>query len=307
MASCKITSRSQLERYKQSAFDRSVSILAKQDAFTCCKRNPKHGSSSADLPCALYADVQPKWNCYEFGAQSAEFSREFYRLTKDLGGGVITVDLDKNCEPHINMDYREFLLNRADQHFASHPPHVMVLATNCSSNSPLSVTHHRRHEEPVNGVPDTLHASRAIEFANSSADFLVRLIVKGLEYNKLMLVVFETPANFLQQQPVYYDKLVHALGLKEARFCRCRLYDTLIRKETIILNNLSMWPVNRMSYQERMCTQLHPCTRVGDKRKHDTICIGAAAQASAHLESALCEDIARACRRELVFNDQLVD
>jgi hypothetical protein len=305
MSSLSITSRSQLELLKQAAFDRSVSILAKQDAFTCCKRNLKYGSSSDDLPCALEADVQPKWNCYEFGAQSAQFSREFYRLTKDIGGGVITIDMDANCEPHIEMDYRQFLINRADQDFATHPPHVMVLATNCSSNSPLSVTHHRRHEEPVNGVPDTLHASRAIEFANSSADFLVRLIVKGLEYNKLMLVVFETPANFLQQQPVYYDKLVHALGLKEARFCRCRLYDTPIRKETIILNNLAMWPVNRMSYEERMCTGLHLCARAGDKRKHDTICIGPAAQASAHLESALCEDIARACRRELVFNDQL--
>ena len=115
----------------------------------------------------------------------------------------------------------------------------MVLATNCSSNSLLSVTQHRRHEEPVNGATDSLHAARAIEFANSSADFLIRLTVKGFEYNKLMLVVFE-PANFLQQQPVYYDKPVYAPGLEEARFCRCRLYNTSIRKETIILNNLSM-------------------------------------------------------------------
>ena len=120
----------------------------------------------------------------------------------------------------------------------------------------------------------------------------------------LMLVVIETPANFLQQQPVYYDKLVYALGLKEARFCRCRLYDTPIRRVTIILNNLSMWRVNRMSYQELVCTEKHKCARVGDKRKHDTICIGAAAQASAQLETALCADIAKVCLRELLFNER---
>ena len=95
-----------------------------------------------------------------------------------------------------------------------------------------------------------MRASRTTEFANSSADFLVCLIVKGSEYNKLTLVVFETPATILQQRPAYYDKLVYALGLKETRFCRCRLYDTAIHKETIILNNRSMWPVNRTSYGE---------------------------------------------------------
>ena len=132
----------------------------------------------------------------------------------------------------------------------------MILATSCSSNFPLSVSHHHRHEEATNGAPNTLHAARTIEFANSSADVLVRLIVKGLEYNKLMLVVFESPAKFVQQQPVYHDKLVHAPGLKETRFCRCRLCGTSIRKDTIILNNLSMWTTNRMSHEERMCTEL---------------------------------------------------
>ena len=145
MSTCTITTRSQIERKKQTAFDWPVSILAKQGAFTCCKRNPKRGSRSVDLPRALYADVQPKWNCYEFGAQSTQFSREFYCLTKDLGGSVITIEMDKNCEPHIKMDYSEFLIDRTDLHFASHPPHVMVFATNCPSNSPLSVTHYRRH------------------------------------------------------------------------------------------------------------------------------------------------------------------
>ena len=129
--------------------------------------------------------------------------------------------------------------------------------------------------------------------------------MKGSEYNKLMLVVFETSANFLLQQPVYYDKLVYAPGLKGVRFCRCRLYGTSIRKETIILNNPSMWRVNRMSYQELICTEKHKCVRVGDKRKHDTIYIGAAAQASAQLETELCDDIAKACLRELLFNDRL--
>ena len=60
---------------------------------------------------ALDADVQPKWTLYEFGAQSAEFSRAFYRLTKDIGGGVVTIDMGRNCEPHIKMDYREFLID----------------------------------------------------------------------------------------------------------------------------------------------------------------------------------------------------
>ena len=176
----------------------------------------------------------------------------------------------------------------------------MFIAANCSNNSLLSVTHRRRHEEPINGVSDTLHASRAIEFANSSADFLVRLIVKDIEYNKLMLAVFETPANFMQQQPVYYDKLVHALGLKETRFCRCRLYETPIHKETIILNNISMWPVNCMSHEERMCTELHRCpprrcqTQARDYFHRRRSAIQRAPQI-------------RALRIQLVFNDQLAD
>ena len=42
-----------------------------------------------------------------------------------------------------------------------------------------------------------------------------------------MLLVFESPAKLLHDQPVY--KLVRALGLKETRFYRYRLYDTPIR------------------------------------------------------------------------------
>ena len=99
----------------------------------------------------------------------------------------------------------------------------MVLATNCSRNHLPSVTHHHRHKGSAVGAPDTLHASRAIEFADSSADFLVRLIVGSIQYNKLILAVFESPAKKMQQQPVYYEKIVYALGLKETRLCRCRL------------------------------------------------------------------------------------
>ena len=60
-----------------------------------------------------------------------------------------------------------------------------------------------------------------------------------------------------------------------------------------------------MSYQELMCTEKHKCARVGDKRKHDSICIGAAAQASAQLEIKLCDDIAKACLREPLFDKRL--
>ena len=95
------------------------------------------------------------------------------------------------------------------------------------------------------------------------------------------------------------------LGLKEARFYRCRLYDTSICKETITINNLAMWRVNRMSYQELICTEKHKCARVGDKRKRGSICIGAVAQASAQLETKLRGDIAKACLRELLFNERL--
>ena len=42
-----------------------------------------------------------------------------------------------------------------------------------------------------------------------------------------------------------------------------------------------------------------------DKRKHDSICIGAAAQASAQLEIKLCDDIAKACLREPLFDKRL--
>ena len=64
-----------------------------------------------------------------------------------------------------------------------------------------------------------------------------------------------------------------------------------------------MWRVNRLSYEERMCTGRHRCAGVGDKRKHDTICTGTTAQASAQLETALCDEIAKACLCELFFND----
>ena len=158
----------------ESPPDRSLSAANKQRSVAASRswlrRTPSRDARETPsaglhlliyLPCALDADAQPRWNCYESSAQSADsaqFPRELYRLIKDLGGGGITIDIDKNCVPQIKMDYSEFLIYRADRHFAFHPPHGMVLATNCSSNSPLSVTHHRRHEEPVNGVPDTLYA-----------------------------------------------------------------------------------------------------------------------------------------------------
>ena len=149
-----------------------------------------------------------------------------------------------------------------------------------------------------------MHAARAIEFANSGVDFLLRPIVKGLEYNKLMLAVFETPATLLQQQPFYYDKFVHTPGLKEVPFCRCRLYETPVRKETIILTSVYMWRANRMTYEELICTQYRRRARVGDKRKSDIICVGLAAQANAQLETALCKSIAKACLSELLFYDR---
>ena len=77
------------------------------------------------------------------------------------------------------------------------------------------------------------------------------------------------------------------------------------RKETIILNNLSMWRVSCLSYEEQICTDRHRCAGVGDKRKHETICTDTAAQAGAKLETALCDDITQTYFSELLFNERL--
>ena len=168
------------------------------------KESPNMVVHLAIYPVLSWPTYDPNGRCTSL-ARNQLSSRDLFTFSPRMsrGGGTVTIDVGGNCEPHVKMDYREFLIDRAGRLFAKQPPHATVLATNCSSKSMLSVTHHRCHEEPVNGAPGSLHADRATEFANSSADFLARLVVEGLEYNKLMLVVFETPAIFLQQQPVY--------------------------------------------------------------------------------------------------------
>ena len=103
-----------------------------------------------------------------------------YRLAREIGGSVVTVDMGERCEPHLECDFRRFLLEQVDKLFSSHPiltPSAMVLATNCSSNPNLSATRHGRHTKPVSGMPDSMDAARTIEFANSSADFVARLVL----------------------------------------------------------------------------------------------------------------------------------
>ena len=88
-----------------------------------------------------------------------------------------------------------FLQEETDKRLASHPSNAMEAA----GHQLLEKLEAQRHSDSLTtGIMrssstactlGTLIAAHATEFANSSADFLVRPIAKGPEYNKLMLVI----------------------------------------------------------------------------------------------------------------------
>lgn len=255
---------------------------------------------SRSLPCSLDTEPPPEWTCYEFGAGTSAFSKAFLQVTKGRGG-VVTIDNDDNAHAHIEEDYTSFLCDGLDAAFTKRPPSVLLLCANCTSNSKLSVTSHRRCDEPVNGVPNTLDAARAISFANASNEAIWRIMLKALYANPLCILIIETPAGYIENQPVFYDKFLKAFSLQATRVCRCKLYETPHRKETIVLNNMACWPPNRMSVSSRMCSVSSPCQPLLDRKtnKHRQIACGSYAAQSAAFEQNMALDLARACYVEL--------
>ena len=81
---------------------------------------------------------------------------------------------------------------------------------------------------------------------------------KALKINLLCILIAEKPAGYIERQPVYYDKFVVALDLKPTRLCRCKLYDTPHREETIVLNNMTQWSPNNWGLPRRMCAADSP-------------------------------------------------
>ena len=155
------------------------------------------------------------------------------------------------------------------------PPNVLTMCANCTSNSKMSALTHRRSENPINGNPTSIQAQQAISFANASNEALWCIMLDALRCNPQCTPIVETPAGFLESQPVYYDKFLRAFGLADMRFCRCKLYNTPHRKETIIPNNVTCWPPNGWGLSRRMCSSSSSCQPlVGNKTREHQSAVG---------------------------------
>ena len=117
-------------------------------------------------------------------------------------------------------------------------------------------------------------------------------MLKALQCNPQCILIIETPAGFLENQPVYYDKFLRAFELADTRFCRCRLYNTPHRKETIILNNMACWPPSCWGLSRRMCSSSSKCQPLlGNKtRQHQGAVGGSSASLSTPFESEMALD-----------------
>jgi hypothetical protein len=284
--------------------------LNRQLEEVCSRRSVSRSAKSVirRLPCALNASPSPRWTAYEFGCGTAAFSKAFLTVTRG-DGGVVTVDNDPNACAHKQIDYASYLCDGLDADFAKCTPNVLVMCSNCTSNSKMSVLSHRRSDDPVNGNPTSIAAQQAISFANSSNDALWRIMLKALRCNPQCILIIETPAGFIEHQPVYYDKFLRAFELTDTRVCRCKLYKTPHRKETIILNNMTCWPPNGWDQSRRMCFAASPCDPLIRNKtgRHQNIVCGRNASLSAQFEAEMALDFARACFVELTlaFRDSI--
>ena len=145
----------EIHRQRKEAYSRrSVAKVA--------KKRPKNSL-------VLYLDTYhvPRWTCCEFGAGTAAFSQAYLKVTKGRVG-IVTIDNDPDACAQVEEDYTSFLGSGLGAAFAKRPPSVLLLCTNCTSNSKSRVMTHRRCDEPIDGVPTTLDAARTISFANAS-------------------------------------------------------------------------------------------------------------------------------------------
>ena len=98
---------------------------------------------------------------------------------------------------------------------------------------------HIRCDEPAKGIPTTVDTTHATSVANASNEALWRIMLKALEHNPCCIIILESPAGYIERHPANDNKLVDAFGLKQTRFCRCKLYNMPHRKETIVLSNMA--------------------------------------------------------------------
>ena len=148
-----------------------------------------------------------------------------------------------------------------------------------------------------------IKTQQAIFFANASNRAFGRIMFKASRCNPRCILIIETPAGFLENQPVYYDKFLLALELKDTRFCRCKLYNTPRHKETIVIHNMACWPPNDWDPSRRMCSTSSPCQPLLDNktRKHKSVVRRNNAALSTQFESKMTIDLARACFVELTL------
>eukprot|EP00629_Pelagomonadales_sp_RCC1024_P000827 CAMPEP_0119262856 /NCGR_PEP_ID=MMETSP1329-20130426/2442_1 /TAXON_ID=114041 /ORGANISM="Genus nov. species nov., Strain RCC1024" /LENGTH=310 /DNA_ID=CAMNT_0007262533 /DNA_START=45 /DNA_END=974 /DNA_ORIENTATION=+ len=262
--------------------ERMVGIRAalRERSVSMCAANNSRKQTRMDLPSALDAPCRYTFHAYEFGSHNFDFLRAIYNMS-GRRCGVVGIDGDPNMPAHLSMTFEEFYLDHIAI-FQRCPPHVCGFAGNCASFSMQSVAHHRRSEEPVNGEPDTYECAQKIEFANQTLKYIELIMLAAWDVNPLCLVWFETPKGYCTQQPIYQDVFLDIFGLKEARFCKCKLFGTLYRKEINIVNNLQRWEVNGYDYSQRMCTSSAYCDRSRANRgRHPKVVQGACSRESA--------------------------
>ena len=176
-----------------------------------------------------------------------------------------------------------------ERHGGRGPP----TARETRSSASLRLTHHWHYEELVNGVyprhPDRRPRHR------------VRQLKRRLprpphcQGPRVQQVDARHPS---RRQPTFCSSnrstttssCTRPASKRRASVDVDQLCRTPLRKEAIIFNNLAKWRVNRMSYDERMCTQPRICAAAGDNHRHGTICQGTAAQSNAQLEIAITSD-----------------
>ena len=149
-----------------------------------------------------------------------------------------------------------------------------MMCANCTSNSKMSVTSHRRCDEPANGTPTTVAAMGAIPL-NTRATRRSGASCSRRWCSPYCILIIETPVGFIEKQPAHNNEFVGMFELNPTRMCRCKPYITTHRKETIIFNNMAGWPLCTWDVSRRMCSASSPCQPLwknGTRQRSDVAC-----------------------------------
>ena len=125
-------------------------------------------------------------------------------------GGDVTIDNESETGAHIQEDYAKSLNDGLDVVFAKRTANVLALCVNCTYNSRMRVTAQICYDESVNYnyIPTTIDMARAIQLANASNDALWMVQSQAYICNLCCIIIRETPAGLIENQPVYYENFV---------------------------------------------------------------------------------------------------